>query len=451
MMKGERKTKSTEAVNKQLVAELAELRRQLGEAKRRIAELKVAEARYRRAEVLLRESEARMMQLDRLAAVGQLTSGIVHDFGNFLTTNIFHMELLLDDPRLPPELAPTVEAVLNSAHRTAQLARQILDFSRRTTLRAQPIDLAAFINEVTAILRRTLPENIQLVVDVSPEEHVASVDPARMEQVLVNLALNARDAMPEGGELRISLSRVETKPGESLPVVEFSLTEMQPMEMPGGTWVCLSVSDTGTGITEDVQARIFEPFFTTKGEEGTGLGLAQVYGIVRQHEGHIGLETQVGQGTTFRMYLPACGEEKAEKIPRGMSTAPRGEGQTILFVEDEEKLREGGRAILELLGYRVLVAANGREALEMYEAARIGGQPGIDLVITDIVMPEMGGEALIQQLKKVSPRLRALAITGYTLANELERLKETGILGTIQKPFEVEALAKAICRALQAD
>jgi nitrogen-specific signal transduction histidine kinase/CheY-like chemotaxis protein len=401
-------------------------------------------------EVLLRESEARMLQLDRLAAVGQLASGIAHDFGNFLTANIFHMELLLDDPRLPPELVPTVETVLSSARRTAQLVRQILDFSRRTTLRIQPIDLVAFIGEITTILRRTLPESIHLVIDVSPEEHVASIDPARMEQVLVNLALNARDAMPEGGELRIGLYRVEIGPGEGLPVVGLSLTETQPMEVLEGPWVCLSVSDTGTGIAEDVQARLFEPFFTTKGEEGTGLGLAQVYGIVRQHDGHIGLETQVGQGTTFRVYLPACGRGEAAQALRGMSVAPKGEGETILFVEDEEKLREGGRAILESLGYQVLTAANGREALEAYKAACVGGHPAVDLVITDIVMPEMGGKALIQELREVNPYLRVLAITGYAVVDDLEGLKGAGILGTIQKPFEVDVLAEAIRRALQA-
>ncbi len=443
-MKDERKTRQ------QLVAELAELRHQLAEANHRIAKLEALETKYRRTEVLLRESEARMLQQDRLAAVGQLASGIAHDFGNFLTTHIFHTELLLDDPRLPPELAPTVETLLNGARRTAQLVRQILDYSRRTTLRAQPIDLVAFIDDITTILRRTIPENIHLVTDVSPEEHIASIDPGRMEQVLMNLALNARDAMPEGGELRISLRRVETKPGGSLPVVELSLTQMQPMEMPAGSWVCLSVSDTGTGIADDVQGRMFEPFFTTKGEEGTGLGLVQVYGIVRQHEGHIELETQSGQGTTFRVYLPACGERETNEARRGMSVAPKGEGETILFVEDAERLREGGRAILESLGYQVLAAANGREALEMYKKACAEDLSEIALVVTDIVMPEMGGQALIQELREINPRVRVLAITGYALADDLEKLKEVGILSTIQKPFEVGALAVAIRQALQA-
>ncbi len=450
-MTDERETKPTEATEKQLTAELAELRHQLAEANRRITELGSLEAKCRRMEVLLRESEAQMLQLDRLAAVGQLASGIAHDFGNFLTTHIFHLELLLNDPRLPTELVPTVETLLNGARRTAQLVRQILDYSKCTTLRAQPIDLAAFIDDITTILKHTIPENIRLVTDISPEEHVASIDPARMEQVLMNLALNARDAMPEGGELRIGLRQVETKPGQSLPVIELSLTEIQPMEMPAGSWVCLSVSDTGTGIANDVQARIFEPFFTTKGEEGTGLGLAQVYGIVRQHEGHIGLETQPGQGTTFRVYLPACSQEEATKALRGISVAPKGEGETILFVEDEEKLRQGGRAILESLGYRVLTAANGREALEVYKATCAKGVPEIALIVTDLVMPEMGGQALIQELREIDPRVRILAITGYALADDVKQLKRAGTVHTIQKPFEVDTLATAIRQALQAD
>jgi CheY-like chemotaxis protein len=220
------------------------------------------------------------------------------------------------------------------------------------------------------------------------------------------------------------------------------------VEIPSGAWVCLGVSDTGIGIAEDVRTHLFEPFFTTKGEEGTGLGLAQVYGIVRQHDGHIGLETQVGQGSTFRVYLPACSEAQAEAM-RGMSVAPKGKGETILFVEDADRLRKSSQAILESLGYRVLAAKNGREALALYEMVCSEKDSEIDLVITDVVMPEMGGLELVQELKKLNPGLRILAITGYALKDEMEEIKETGILGTIQKPFEIDALAQAIRSALQ--
>ncbi|MBN1976516.1 MAG: response regulator [Anaerolineae bacterium] len=450
-MKDERKTKSTKAAEKQLVAVLEELERQLAEASRRVAELEAVRAELDQARALLGEYEERIHQLDRLAAVGQLAGGIAHDFGNFLTTNIFHVELLRNDPRLSPELVPIVETVLDGARRTARLVRQILDFSRHTTLRSQPIDMVSFVDEIATILRRTLPESIRLVVDVSPEALVASIDPARMEQVLMNLALNARDAMPEGGELRVGLSRMEGEPGASPPIVELSLAETKPAEMPAGAWVCLSVSDTGTGITEDVRLRLFEPFFTTKGEGGTGLGLAQVYGIVRQHDGHIGVETEIGRGTTFRVYLPACDRGETGEDSHGISVAPRGRGETILFVEDEDRLREGGRAILESLGYHVLAADNGLEALEVYRSVCAEGSREIDLVITDVVMPEMGGKVLVQELKKIRPGVKVLAISGYVLKDDLQVLKEAGILGTIQKPFEVDALAAATRQALDAD
>jgi two-component system cell cycle sensor histidine kinase/response regulator CckA len=429
-----------------LETELSELRQRFAEANRRLAEAEAQIAELK-AECELLDGlrvtgEEQASQQERLAVVGQLAGGIAHDFGNFLTASIFHIELLLHDPRLSPELAPTVATLLDGSRRTAQLVRQILDFSRRTTLKTQPIDLSSFVDDVAAILRHTIPENIRLTIELEPGNHVASVDPARIEQVLMNLALNARDAMPEGGELRIGLHRVVTASDESLPGVELSLTEVPVRGMPAGEWVCLAVSDTGTGITEDVQKRLFEPFFTTKGEEGTGLGLAQVYSIVTQHDGHIGVESEVGRGATFRIYLPACGAEEAGMSARGMSAAPRGNGEVILFVEDEERIRELGQQILELLGYRVLVAGNGVDALEAHRAAG-----GVDLVITDMVMPEMGGQALVQKLRTVDPELKALAITGYPPASS-EELAEIGVVGTVQKPFEVEDLAQAIRQAL---
>jgi two-component system cell cycle sensor histidine kinase/response regulator CckA len=429
-----------------LEAELSELRQQFAEANRRLAEaeeqIAELEAECEFLDALRATGEEQASQQERLAAIGQLAGGIAHDFGNFLTASIFHIELLLHDPRLSPDLAPAVATILDGSRRTAQLVRQILDFSRRTTLKTQSIELSSFVEDIAVILRHTIPENIQLIVEQEPGSYIANVDPARIEQVLMNLALNARDAMPEGGELRIGLHRVVTTSDESLPGVELSLTEVPVTGMPAGEWACLAVSDTGTGITEDVQKRLFEPFFTTKGEEGTGLGLAQVYSIVTQHEGHIGVESEVGRGTTFRIYLPACGVEKAGVSAMGMSAAPRGNGEVILFVEDEERLRELGQRILELLGYRVLVAGNGVGALEAHRAAG-----GVDLVITDMVMPEMGGQALVRKLRMVDPELKALVITGYPPASS-EELAEIGVVGTVQKPFEVRDLAQAIRQAL---
>jgi len=340
-------------------------------------------------------------------------------------------------------------------------------------IQLRPLDLESFVKEVTGdILRRTIPENIRLTIETGPEQHTAlyvvEADPTSIQQVLMNLATNARDAMPEGGELRFELSRIQLTPDDEPPVVNMPLPssplvgempslssspsgEISPLSSPpaggieGGQWVCLSVSDTGTGMTEEVRAHLFEPFFTTKEVgKGTGLGLAQVYGIVRQHDGYTGVESEVGKGTTFRIYLPAAGVE-AETVGERVSATPRGRGETILLVEDDEQLREAGQDILESLGYRVLVAVNGREALQVYQA-----EEGIDLIITDIVMPEMGGKELVEELMRADANLKAIGVTGYTVDDVIAELGEAGFLEVIRKPFDIETLARVIRRALDA-
>jgi len=380
--------------------------------------------------------EEQIRRQERLAAVGQLAGGIAHDFNNFLTTIMLYAQILRGKSHLPPDLAPGLETILDESRRAAQLVRQILDFSRRSPIETQPVDLKSFIEEVIEILRRTLPENIRLLLEIGAEEYVANADSTRIQQVVMNLAVNARDAMPEGGELRIGLSRVEVRPGEEPPVADMAV----------GEWVCLAVSDTGTGIPPDVLPHIFEPFFSTKEPgKGAGLGLAQVYGIVQQHEGHIGMETEVGRGTTFRVYLPAYGAGEMEEVSEEAAAPPEGQGETILLVEDEEKVREVGREVLESLGYRVLTAVNGREALEMYRS-----EVGVDLVVTDIVMPEMGGRELVRVLKKADPHLKAVAITGH-VTEEIQELRKEGILEVIQKPLDVNTLAQVVRRVLDAD
>jgi len=382
--------------------------------------------------------EEQMRRQDRLAAVGQLAAGIAHDFNNLLTAIMLYAQMLLRKPHLPPDLAPSLEIILSESRRAAQLVQQILDFSRRSMMEAKTVDLVSFIREVIDILQRTLPENIRLLMEVGADEYVVNADPTRIQQVLMNLVVNARDAMPGGGELRISLSRMEVEAGEEPPVAEMS----------AGEWVCLAVSDTGTGMPPEVLSHLFEPFFTTKPVgQGTGLGLAQVYGIVKLHKGCIGVETEVGRGTTFRIYLPTYGAGKVEKALQE-ETPPllEGQGETILLVEDEEKVLAVGRDILESLGYRVLTAADGREALEVYRSAE-----RVDLVLTDIVMPEMGGRELVRELNKTNPGLRALAITGYALTEDLGKLKEEGILDVVLKPFEMNTLAEAVRRALDAE
>jgi PAS domain S-box-containing protein len=384
--------------------------------------------------------EQQLRQQDRLAAVGQLAAGISHDFRNILTTIILHSDIALSQPHLPPNVAQSLEVVISESRSAAELIQQILDFSSRAIIERRPLDLASAVAEVMDVLRRIIPEEIRLSLRVSPREQPAAftvrADSRRIQQILTNLALNGRDAMPGGGELRFELSRVEVAAGETQP-----LSGMKP-----GAWVCLAVSDSGMGMAEEVRAHLFEPFFTTKeAGQGTGLGLAQVYGIVRQHEGHIDVETELGRGTTFRVYLPAH-EEEALGPETELEHPTRhllGHGETILLVEDNGGVREAGRNILESLGYRVLAAANGREALKMYDP-----EGAVDLVVTDLVMPELSGEQLVRELRRLDPSVKALGVTGYAVKGMTEGLREAGFQHLIQKPFNVEVLAGMIRRTL---
>ncbi len=389
----------------------------------------------------LRDTQEQMIRQERLAAVGQLAAGIAHDFRNLLTTIILYASMAQRQSDLPPKMARNLETIIDESIKAADLVQQILDFSSRAMIERRPLNLASLTREVLNVLRRTIPENVQLSLKMAPEEQSATftvqADPGRIQQALTNLATNARDAMPGGGELCFELSRFEITADEAPPVVD-----MEP-----GAWVCLAVSDTGTGMTEEVQSHLFEPFFTTKEvDKGTGLGLAQVYGIVRQHEGYIDVSTEMGKGATFRIYLPACEDEMKESEAAESAAPLPGHGERVLLVEDNRSLREAAQGILESLGYRVLTAANGREALEVYEA-----EDGADLVITDLVMPEMGGKELMQMLTRSNPDLKALGITGYAVNQIADELRNIGFLDVVHKPFEVEELARAIHRALSAN
>jgi PAS domain S-box-containing protein len=384
-----------------------------------------------------RQAQERIQQQERLAAVGQLAGGIAHDFNNLLSAIMLYAQIPLNKPGLPPEAAQSLEIIAGESRRAAELVQQILDFSRRSTIETRPVDLKPFVEEAMRMLERTIPENISLVLRVQLGEYMVRADPTRIQQVLMNLVVNARDAMPGGGVLRIELASLEVSLEEQPPVAE-----MEP-----GQWICLSVSDTGEGIPPQVLPHIFEPFFTTKPRgEGAGLGLAQVHGIVTQHGGYCDVGTKMGEGATFYVYLPAyhAAEEAAREGEVG--TTPEGKGETILLVEDNEQLREAAQRILESLGYRVLAAANGREALERYETTE-----GIDLVLTDVVMPEMGAADLARALGNIDPSAKVLAISGYVAAEELQAVKAAGIPDVIPKPLDADVLAKAIRRALDAE
>ncbi|MBN1487022.1 MAG: response regulator [Anaerolineae bacterium] len=421
---------------RQLRQTLESLTAEISERKQAEAALLQSHRRLEETLAKLKDAQEQMRRQERLAAVGQLASGIAHDFRNLLTTIILYANMTLLKPELSPELAPNIETIISESKKAADLVQQILDFSSRSMLRVQAFDLENLIRDMLGMLRRTIPEHVTLSLHADPgNKYIIHADPARIQQALINLATNARDAQPNGGELHFELSCLEVGADSPPPVAE-----MRP-----GTWVCLAISDKGTGMTEEVRAHLFEPFFTTKAVgKGTGLGLAQVYGIVRQHKGYIDVAAELGQGTTFFIYLPAyeMGEEvtQLEEFPRSHSS----QGETLLFVEDNDNLRYVGQSILEALGYQVLTATNGREALEVY--AEAAGE--IDLVITDIVMPEMGGKALVQELQRRDPGLKALGITGYAEEKITEDLDTAGFLDIIHKPFEIETLGRVIRRSL---
>ena len=379
--------------------------------------------------------EKQLRQQERLAAVGQLAAGIAHDFNNIMATIILYAQMMLRTPEhLSSRDRERLATINHEAQHAANLTQQILDFSRRAMLKRQPLDLLPFLKELVKLLQRTLPENIQIGLAYGRDEYTVNADPTRVQQAVVNLALNARDAMPEGGELRIGLKRVRVEDGAEAPLPQ----------MEAGEWVQVMVSDTGTGILPEVMPHLFEPFFTTKPVgQGTGLGLAQVYGIVKQHGGEIDVESQVGRGTAFTLYLPALPVSAPEGLAQELPALVEGHGETILVVEDDAGTRKALSDSLEMLNYRVLAASNGREALEVYRSVE-----RVDLVLTDMVMPGLGGKELMRELRKMNPRVKGLAVTGYAASEEL---REEGIVDVFRKPFGVSTLAEVVRRALDVD
>jgi two-component system cell cycle sensor histidine kinase/response regulator CckA len=383
-----------------------------------------------------REMERRIQQQERLVAVGQLAAGIAHDFNNIMAVITLYAGMSLRTPGLPGKVYEHFETINQQAKRASALIQQILDFSRRAVLERGPIDMLVFLKEQIELLRRTLPESIKIDMSYGEDECVIRADPTRMQQAIVNLATNARDAMPEGGQLHLGLERVRIEDRDSAPLPEMGI----------GDWVRVTVTDTGAGIAPHAMEHIFEPFFTTKSPaEGTGLGLAQVYGIIRQHDGYIDVSTKVGEGTTFTLYLPALLTQRGRTSPPRPQPLIAGQGQTILVVEDEAATRKALADSLEPLGYQTLEAANGQEALTVFEQRE--GQ--IDLVLSDIVMPEMGGKALLRKLRQQYPDVKVVLMSGHPLEEtEIEALRADGLADWLAKPPSLEQLARVVGQAL---
>ena len=383
-----------------------------------------------------REIEQRVQQQERLAAVGQLAAGIAHDFNNILAVIVLYTQMGLRTPDLSQDLRHRLETVERQAKRATDLIQQILDFSRKAVLEQQPLDLKLFIKEQVKLLQRTVPENIQIELTHGADEYTVNADPTRMQQVIVNLAVNARDAMPDGGKLDIALTRTSYSDGIMCTTCA---------QIKGGEWVKLTVGDDGTGIPADVLPHIFEPFFTTKEVgKGTGLGLAQVFGTVKQHEGHLEVTSTVGEGTSFAIHLPALLLTEPKTLIQDKPGLIHGRGETILLVEDNPVMLQAMLVSLESLNYQVLRASSGREALAIFAQHR----KEIDLVLSDLVMPEIGGMELFQALKMREPAIKMILISGYPLHQEIEDLQAQGITNWLQKPVNLDHLAQVIARAL---
>ncbi|HOU13563.1 MAG TPA: PAS domain S-box protein [Anaerolineae bacterium] len=364
---------------------------------------------------------------ERLASVGQLAAGIAHDFNNILAGIVLYSQMSLRIPNLSPQLRERLTVIVEQAHRAADLINQILDFGGRAVLDRRAVDLALLLEEQVRLWERTLPETIHISLTYGADACIVNADQTRMQQLFMNLVLNARDAMPEGGALRITLERVHLADAER-----------------SGDWVRADVTDTGTGIPDDVLPRIYDPFFTTKAPgKGSGLGLAQVYGIVVSHDGWIDVKTQLGKGTTFSIYLPALAVPTFTNATPETDALPMGHGETILVVEDNAVTRGAVVSALEMLQYHVLEAANGKEALDI--VAQRGAE--IAIVLSDLVMPEMGGKALATALRQRAPRVRVVVMSGHPLGIEVDSLRAVGVVGWVQKPPGLQALAEALAQA----
>jgi len=382
-----------------------------------------------------REVEQRTQRQERLAAVGQMAAGIAHDFNNILATITLYSQMSLRSPDLSPKLAERLEIILVQGRRASDLINQILGFSRSASLDRQPLDLTPLLKEQIKLWERTLPEDIHIHFNFGADVYTVAADPTRIQQVLMNLVLNARDAMPEGGDLNIALERIQFVSRKDAP-----LPDLSP-----GAWVRLSVADTGTGIAPEVLAHLGAPFFTTKSPgKGTGLGLAQVFNIMASHDGVIDVQTQVGQGTTFVLYLPALAGIEVSTATVAAHDLPLGHGEVVLVVEDSHVTREALVSTLETLNYQPLAAENGVQALEVFDRQR----EAIRLILSDWVMPDMGGKALLAALRQRQLAVPVIVLSGHPLESEIETLSHVNVALWLQKPVALEDLAETLYRVL---
>lgn len=376
--------------------------------------------------------EDQLRQAQKMQAVGQLAGGIAHDFNNMLTVIRGQIEVMTEEMLASDPLRSRIEEVERAAERATALTRQLLAFSRRQVMQTKILDLNVVIANLNQMLARLIGENIELSFISNPALWRVKVDPGQIEQVLMNLAVNARDAMPRGGRLTIDTQNI------SVP------NSPEQQNINSGDYVLLTVSDSGHGMDEETKARIFEPFFTTKeAGQGTGLGLSMVYGVVKQSGGYIYAESRPQQGSAFKIYLPRA-NGAAEQVPHHPRMATPKGTETILVVEDDESIRQLVSGFLRTHGYHVLTATEGIDALELVK----NHGPAIDLLLSDMVMPKMGGRELAAELRKSVPQLKVVFVSGY--AGDPDRQSGLESARFVQKPFSMQYLATTVREALDA-
>jgi nitrogen-specific signal transduction histidine kinase/CheY-like chemotaxis protein len=378
-----------------------------------------------------RQSEQKLRQLEKFEAIGKLAGGIAHDFNNVIGAIMGWAEIGEEEVPADSRARALFGQIREQAERAGRLTQQLLAYARRQVLAPRNLNLNEIVGEATALLQGAIGAQIEVKTQLASDLRTTKADPAQMEQVLLNLCFNARDAMPQGGRLLIETRNVDLD--EEYCRRSESITP--------GHYVSLSVSDEGVGMDAATIEKIFEPFFTTKERgKGTGLGLATVFGIVKQHLGHIDVSSEIGKGSVFRVYLPSI-EAASESLPEIEEALVRGGTETILLAEDHEGLREMSREVLSGLGYSIVLARDGREAIEKFEA----DSGKISLAVLDVVMPRLSGPGALERIRAINPSIPVIFTSGYSEESELlSSLVSRGAALLLQKPYSPKALARKI-------
>jgi two-component system, cell cycle sensor histidine kinase and response regulator CckA len=384
------------------------------------------------------ELKVQLFQAQKMQAIGTLTGGIAHDFNNLLTIILGYSELLLAETDETALSHSDLEKIMKAARDGAELVQRLLTFSKQTETKPYPLNLNQQVTQIRMLLSRTIPKMVEIELILADDLAMVQADPSRLDQIIISLAANAVDAMPDGGKLSIETRNV---------LADGYLCRKHPGSAPG-KYVLLAVSDTGRGMDAKTMERMFDPFFTTKGwdaRRGTGLGLSTVHGIVQHDGGFIECSSEPEKGTVINIYLPALGE--SEPQDDAASDRVTGSSETILLVDDEEHIRELGERHLKRAGYTVMSAGNGAEALEVYKKE----QTRISLVILDLMMPIMGGTQCLRDLLRINPNVKVLIASGYSAVDPAKGDEMTRAKGFVHKPFDTEQLLKAVRNALDSD